>query len=111
MTEEEKRYKIKKLEHYEEISKEEQGSIVSSIGLAVALVGIATNIPESKEGILETSETILLLIHSGFSAFFLKSLIESIVNKISLKREIDNINFDLEYYENEEKKGNQRCRK
>ena len=111
MTEEEKRFKIQKIESYEkEISKENKESINKTFlfGLSAAAAFCAFYVDTITETSYNSQLIFLGLADAGFSAYHLIGLIESISRKTNLQSKIENINSELERLESRESKGMRR---
>mgnify|MGYP004497205461 CR=1 FL=1 len=119
MTNEEKRFKIVKVKKYEdELSKENRKAIINTFLMAtssltaasflfvlinlglwdLANINIDTTLPKILSGILVPAEM-------GLAISELKDMVEAISRKTVLKAKIDEINDDLEFAEEEEKRG------
>lgn len=118
MTNEEKRFKIVKVKKYEdELSKENRKAIIKTFLMAVdAILAAAcfyslvtTNIWDlaniNYPTLLKLLSGILVPAEMGLAISELKDMVEAISRKTVLKAKIDEINDDLEFAEEEEKRG------
>lgn len=113
MTNEQKRFKIQKIESYEEqISQENKESIKKTFlfgfvaaGAFCAFSGVAN---ANTNSALQLIEIFLGLTNTGLGAYYLKGLIESISRKTNLQSKIEDINSELEMPKNEESRGMRR---
>lgn len=104
MTDEQKRFKIQKIEHYnEQISQENKETIKNTFSLGLAVAGTVCffkTIPNVNYN--EAFQLICLslgLANIGYSAYSLKNLMESISRKTNLQSKADDINSELEISE------------
>lgn len=112
MTEEQRRFKVLKRTSYEEQISDEKKLIVLDtfiIGLASAASIYVLSLGASSFQYLDLNTT-LLDIGLGVSstsvgAVHLKDLIQAIAKKTMLESKIEDINTELEAFENEEKRG------
>ena len=113
MTEEQKRFKILKRTSYEEqIAQEskEATKITFSLGLSAA-AAIVIFLAASQQGVGSTArivETGLGLLNTGIGAYELKNLMQAISKKTMLEGKIDDIDTELEMFENNESRGMKR---
>lgn len=116
MEEKERRIKIKKIEKYNEIVSEEQRKIVSNTVLmaswaAVGAVAAAMNVypPNFPEQTLKTLETgfdiVVFGAGIGGASYFLSKLMKSISKKTLYEKEIDVLNMELDFDEEEKSRG------
>lgn len=113
MTKEEKKFKIKKLKKYEkELSNENKKSIENSVFMGISALAAAFCFSDlARENIEEARsafEMIFGLSNVGFVIYRLKGMLEAISNKVALKYKIEDINNELEFAEQEEKRGMKR---
>ena len=118
MTNEEKRFKIVKVKKYEdELSKENRKAIINTFLMATSSLTAASflfvlinlglwdlaniNYPT----LLKLLSGILVPAEMGLAISELKDMVEAISRKTVLKAKIDEINDDLEFAEEEEKRG------
>ncbi len=116
MTNEEKRFKIVKVKKYEdELSKEDRKVTINtffvaigSLAAAACFCGLVTT--DASQNII--NPTLLKLLFSimapvemGLTIPMLRDMVEAIGRKTVLKAKIDEINDDLEFAEEEEKRG------
>lgn len=104
MTDEERRFKVLKVEKYEEqLEKMEFPLIVDTLlcgGLAVGAVAVLC-----ASGDLIPITVPISMIAGNVAALKLKNMIQFITKKTLLESKIDDINFELENEEKEEQRG------
>ena len=109
MTDEQKRFKIQKIEHYnEQISQENKEAIKHTFLLGISSVGAMvyyTAMPNERNEIIQYIYLSLGLADMGLSAYWLKNLIESISRKTNLENKVDDIKSELEMLEGKESRG------
>lgn len=109
MTDEQKRFKIQKIEYYnEQISQENKESIKNTFLLGITAVGTIcyfTAIPNERDEIFRLIYFFTGLTEMGLSSYWLKNLIESISRKTNLENKVDDINRELEMLEGKESRG------
>ena len=109
MTDEQKRFKIQKKEHYnEQISQENKEAIKNTFLLGITAVGAMvyyTAMPNERNEIIQYIYLSLGLADMGLSAYWLKNLIESISRKTNLENKVDDIKSELEMLEGKESRG------
>lgn len=104
MINEQKRFKIQKIESYkEQISQENKESTTKTFffGLAAVAALCAFNADANTETD-RFLQFYAVLANTGLGAYHLKGLIESICKKTNLQSKIEDINNELELSENEE---------
>ncbi len=105
MTEEQKRFKIKKRTSYEEqISKENKIAVMSTIFFGIAAGAVVSRFTNYSIG-GEFGESLIGTASSMIGAGSLKSLIEAISRKTMLEGKVEDINTELEMPENKESRG------
>ena len=107
MTNEQKRFKIQKIESYEkQISEENKEATKKTFlfGLAAAAT-LCFFAATAHDNINNALNMPFGLVSTGLSVYHLKGLIESISKKTNLQSKIENINSELEMPENEESRG------
>lgn len=116
MNEEQKKLKIEKLEKYSEVWKDEKNraelfTAVGTLSLMAILGGIksiieAFNIPSQHvtDWISGTSE-ILTASGIAFSYISFKMVIDSMSKKINIQNKIDELNAEIDEYENKNARG------
>ena len=109
MTDEQKRFKIQKIESYEEqISQENKEAILKTFLLGLVAAGTLHVFTTAANA---NSDIDKILLHSAglletySCAYVLKGLIESIIRKTNLQNKIEDINSELEMPENKESRG------
>ena len=101
MTNEERRFKIKKIESYEkEISKEKRNIIYETFLFGLAAAGASMGFISAHDG--NIANLGWGIFNTGISACNLKWLIESICRKTMLQGKIEDMNNELEFSEDEE---------
>ena len=109
MTEKEKRFKIKKIEKYnDEIKSDERKIVMSTVamGLITLLFVINADLFKDASAYGKIVEYLKYITNGllGYRSFkILRIMIEKIVNKISLTRKIEDLKFELEFEEELEK--------
>ncbi len=99
MTDEERRFKVLKVEKYEkELSQEKILAIVSTVGLGC--MALSSVMAYTIEGM-----SVLGYLSLGVTTYNLHTMISSISKKTLLESKIDDINFELENEEKEEQRG------
>lgn len=117
MTNEEKRFKIVKVKKYEdELSKEDKKVTINtflvaigSLSAAACFCGLVITTDASQNIInptlLKLLFSIMAPVEMGLTIPMLRDMVEAIGRKTVLKAKIDEINDDLEFAEEEEKRG------
>lgn len=113
MTNEQKRFKIQKIESYKkQISEENKEStkktFLFGFAAAAALCTFTAAAHSNTNDALGLVNMSLGLVNTGLSAYHLKGLIESISKKTNLQSKVEDINNELEMPENEESRGMRR---
>ena len=107
MTDEQKRFKIQKIESYKEQISQEDKELTKKTFLlgftAVAAVCVFVAAPYVTDDTLRFTDIFMGVANISFIPVHLKRLIESISKKTNLQSKIDDINNELEMSENEEK--------
>lgn len=111
MTNEQRRFRIEKIDSYEQqISQEKKIAAkktflfgLAAAGMACAFSGvmISSNI-EATESLVNLC---IGLLNAGYSAYNLKGLIEAINRKTMLQGKVEDVNFELNMPENNESRG------
>ena len=110
MTNEQKRFKIQKIESYEKQISEEnkeatKKTFLFGLAAAAALCFFAATAHENIDNALRLVNMPFGLVSTGLSVYHLKGLIESISKKTNLQSKVEDINSELEMPENEESRG------
>ena len=116
MEEKERRLKIKKIKKYNEIVSEEQRKTVLNTALmaSAAVVGVLAAVsgivpPDFNDQTLNTLYGGFSIVSSGAgiggSMYFLKKLMESINKKTLYEKEIDDLNMELDFDEEDKSRG------
>ena len=113
MTNEQKRFKIQKIESYEEqISQENkkstQKTFLFGLAAAAALCTFTVAANANTDNASQLMNVSIGLASTGLGAYHLKGLIESINRKTNLQSKVEDINSELEMPENEESSGMRR---
>ena len=113
MTNEQKRFKIQKIESYEkQISEENKESVrktfLFGLAAAAALCTFTAAAHANTDNPLQLVNISFGLANTGLGAYHLKGLIESISRKTNLQSKVEDINSELEMPENEESRGMRR---
>ena len=109
MTEEQRRFKIKKKESLENLASQEQKYMMRSFRMGAICAGLALAIFSLPLGPDDLKQWVFNSL-AGFSFTIvsiseLKDMIESIAKKTNLESKIEDINNELTTYEQEEKRG------
>ena len=116
MEDKERRLKIKKIEKYNEIVSEEQRKTVLNTALmasaaVVGVLGVVSNMypVEHTEQTLNTLTNGFNIVASGAgiggASYFLSKLMKSISKKTLYEKEIDVLNMELDFDEEEKSRG------
>ncbi len=110
MTNEQKRFKIQKIESYEkQISEENKKSIEKTFLFGLAAAAALCTFTSAAHATTNNALGLVCmsfgLANTGLSAYHLKGLIESISKKTNLQSKVEDINNELEMPENEESRG------
>ena len=111
MTNEEKRFKVEKVKKYEkELSSENSESVRKTFlmgisALAAAAVCFSALTKQTADEAMRVFNIIAGPANMGFAIYHLKGMLEAISKKAVLKTKIEDINEELEFVEQEEKRG------
>lgn len=110
MTNEEKRFKVEKVKKYErELSSENRQSIKKTFLMGMSSLAAAACFSTlTKQNADETIKIISMILGSaniGFAICNLRGMLETVSKKTVLKTKIEDINEELEFVEQEEKRG------
>ncbi len=113
MTEEQKRFKVLKRTSYEEQISQESKDITKTtffLGLSAAVaIMMFLSATQQDAGVIEKLvENGLGSFETGYSAYLLKNLMQAISKKTMLEGKIDDIDTELEMFENNESRGMKR---
>ena len=105
MTEEQKRYKISKRTRYEEqISQENKNAIIKTFSFgfsaAAALISLSASLHHEYLA-TKIFDLVIGIFNTGYAAYHLKGLIESISKKTMFQGKVEDIDVELEIPEEE----------
>lgn len=110
MTNEEKRFKVEKVEKYKkELSSENSESVRKTFLMGVSALAAAVCFSALTKQNADEAMRVFNIIagpaNMGFAIYHLKGMLEAISKKAVLKTKIEDINEELEFVEQEEKRG------
>lgn len=110
MTNEQKRFKIQKIESYkEQISEENKESTKKTFLFGLAAAAALCTFTAAANASTDTASQVINaswgVLNTSLSAYQLKGLIESISRKTNLQSKVEDICSELEMPENEESRG------
>ena len=110
MTEQERRFKVKKIDKYEEqVTKQNRNSylfaLASGAGALLLVVGTTYGAAEGINLFWKTFDVGLSVVGAGTFGLNLKHLLDAMSRKTTLESKIDDIQDELDFEEEQEKEG------